>query len=57
MALPAGARLGLIEFFGALGAGGMSEVYKVQDTRLDRVVRVAPTPFCIFRVEVIHRMH
>jgi serine/threonine protein kinase/Tol biopolymer transport system component len=40
MALAAGMRLGPYEIVSALGAGGMGEVYKARDTRLDRIVAV-----------------
>jgi len=40
MALFLGARLGVYEIVGALGAGGMGEVYSARDTRLDRLVAV-----------------
>ena len=33
-------RLGPYEILGPIGAGGMSEVYKARDTRLDRTVAV-----------------
>jgi Tol biopolymer transport system component len=40
MALTAGARLGPYEIKSPLGAGGMGEVYRAIDTRLDRVVAI-----------------
>src|SRR6202171_5077410 len=44
MALIPGARLGPYEIVGALGAGGMGEVYKAKDTRLDRTVAIKILP-------------
>ena len=38
MPLTAGARLGPYEIVAPIGAGGMGEVYKARDTRLDRTV-------------------
>ena len=38
MALSSGARLGPYEILAAIGAGGMGEVYKARDTRLNRTV-------------------
>ena len=40
MALQPGARLGPYEVLSALGAGGMGEVYKARDARLDRTVAI-----------------
>src|SRR3569832_1297231 len=40
MALSPGDKLGPYEVLSALGAGGMGEVWKARDTRLDRIVAV-----------------
>jgi len=40
MAISAGTRLGPYEILSAVGAGGMGEVYRARDTRLDRIVAV-----------------
>jgi Tol biopolymer transport system component/predicted Ser/Thr protein kinase len=40
MSLTPGVRLGPYEVLSPLGAGGMGEVYKARDTRLDRIVAI-----------------
>ena len=44
MPLSAGTRLGPYEVVGALGAGGMGEVYRARDTRLRREVAIKVLP-------------
>src|SRR4051794_26104631 len=40
MSLRAGAKLGPYEILATIGAGGMGEVYRARDTRLDRTVAI-----------------
>src|SRR5580658_2077924 len=44
MALQPGNRLGPYEILSAIGAGGMGEVYRAKDTRLDRIVAIKILP-------------
>src|SRR6187431_689677 len=44
MPLSAGTRLASYEILSALGAGGMGEVYRARDTRLDRDVAIKILP-------------
>src|ERR1700740_3259253 len=44
MSLTSGARVGPYEVISAAGAGGMGEVYRARDTRLDRTVAIKILP-------------
>ena len=44
MSLEPGAKLGPYEIEAAIGAGGMGEVYRAKDSRLDRIVAIKILP-------------
>ncbi len=44
MTISAGTRLGPYEILSTIGAGGMGEVYRAKDTRLDRTVAIKVLP-------------
>jgi eukaryotic-like serine/threonine-protein kinase len=44
MAIQVGQRLGPYEILSAIGAGGMGEVYRAKDTRLDRIIAIKVLP-------------
>ena len=41
MAIATGSKLGPYEILSAVGAGGMGEVYRARDTRLQRTIAIA----------------
>ncbi|HEX5031772.1 MAG TPA: protein kinase [Candidatus Eisenbacteria bacterium] len=44
MSMAAGTKIGVYEIQGPLGAGGMGEIYRARDTRLDRTVAIKALP-------------
>ena len=44
MPLPPATRFGTFEIVGLIGAGGMGEVYRARDTKLDRDVAIKVLP-------------
>jgi eukaryotic-like serine/threonine-protein kinase len=55
VALTAGTRLGPYEILASVGAGGMGEVYRARDTRLDRTVAVKILPAHLSRSEEVRQ--
>ena len=49
MPLTPGTTLGPYEILSPIGAGGMDEVYKARDTRLDRTVVRPPIERCLLK--------
>ena len=50
MILDHGARLGVYEILAPVGAGGMGEVYRAHDTKLDRdvAIKILPESFAVW---------
>ncbi|MBI3405023.1 MAG: serine/threonine protein kinase [Acidobacteria bacterium] len=55
MALTPGQRLGPYEIQSPLGAGGMGEVYRARDTRLDRTVAIKVLPAELAKDEMLRQ--
>jgi len=54
MPLVSGTKLGPYEIVGPLGAGGMGEVYRARDTRLERTVAIKILP-AQFSTDAVHK--
>jgi serine/threonine protein kinase len=54
MTLAIGTKLGPYEVLAPLDAGGMGEVYRARDTRLDRVVAIKILP-SQFSADAVHK--
>src|SRR6476620_2407309 len=55
MTLTAGSRLGPYEILAPIGAGGMGEVYRAKDTRLDRTVAIKVLPSHLSKSEEVRQ--
>ena len=55
MALDPGTRLGPYEIAAQLGAGGMGEVYRARDTRLDREIAIKVLPAGAVSTQALER--
>ena len=49
MSLPAGTKLGPYEILAPIGAGGMGEVHRARDTKIDREVAIKVLPAALAR--------
>jgi eukaryotic-like serine/threonine-protein kinase len=56
MALTPGSRLGPYEILSPLGAGGMGEVYRARDRKLDRDVAIKVLPESVDRESPGHEL-